>query len=107
MPSISWDSFIGAGIQQGFVNSTTDNGGTINSSKVTGPRKNLRFSNRDILNKPGKICLRTKVHFEVRKRGGRCVAVKINVIDVPEETVCCWILCMRSHRQKITEVDVP
>ena len=83
--SNSWDSFIGAGIQEGFVNSTTDDGGTINSSKVTESKKNLHFSNRDILNNPRKVCIGTKVHFEVRKRGGRCVAVKINIIDIIEE----------------------
>ena len=71
------------------MNSTTDDGGTINSSKVTGPKKNLHFSITDILNNPRKVCIRTKVHFEVRKRGGRCVAVKINVIDTPEEIVSC------------------
>ena len=69
------------------MNSTTDNGGTINNSKVTGPKRNLHFSNRDILNNPQKVNPRTKVHFEVQKRGRRCVAVKINVIDTREEMV--------------------
>jgi hypothetical protein len=71
------------------VNSTTDYGGTINNSTVTGPKRNLHFNNNDILNKPNRVVLETKVHFEVQKRGGRCVAVNINVIDTPEQTVSC------------------
>ena len=84
-----WDGFIGAGIQEGFVNSTTDDGGTINSTKVTGQKKNLLFRNKDILNKPKTVVVGTKMHFEVIKRGGRCHAVKINVIDTSEEMVSC------------------
>ena len=69
------------------MNSTTDNGGTINNSKVTGPKRNLHFKNKDILNKPKTIVAGTKMHFEVIRRGGHCVATKINVIETPEETV--------------------
>ena len=69
------------------MNSTTDDGGTINSSKVTGSKKNLHFSNRDILNKSRKVCLKNKVHFEVEKIEGRYIAVKINVIDTLEDMV--------------------
>ncbi len=72
------------------MNSTTDDGGTINNSKVTGTKKNLSFSNRDILNKPKTIVDGSKMHFEVIRRGGKCVAVKINVIDSPEEMVSWW-----------------
>ena len=57
---------------------------------MTGPKRNLHFNNNDILNKPNRVVLETKVHFEVRRRGGRCVAVNINVIDTPEQTVSCW-----------------
>lgn len=82
-----WDGFIGAGIQEGFVNSTTDDGGTINSTKVTGTKKNLPFRYKDIFNKPKTVVVGTKMHFEVIRRGGRCVAVRINVIDTSEEMV--------------------
>ena len=72
------------------MNSTTDDGGTINNSKVTGTKKNLSFRNRDILNKPKTIVEGTKMHFDVIRRGGKCFAVKINVIDSPEEMVSWW-----------------
>lgn len=72
------------------MNSTTDDGGTINSKKVTGPKKNLQFRDKDILNKPKTVVVGTKMHFEVIKRGGRCFAVKINVIDTSEEMVSGW-----------------
>ena len=68
------------------MNSTTDDGGTINNSKVTGPKSNLHFRNRDIRNKSRDVVIGTKVHFEVLKRKGRCFAVKIYVVDTPEGT---------------------
>ena len=57
---------------------------------MTGKKKNLHFKNKDILNKQKKVAVGTKMHFEVIRRGGRCVAIKINVIDTSEEMVSGW-----------------
>ena len=40
----------------------------------------LPFHNKDIMNRPAEIAEDTKVHFEVQKRGGRSIAVRINII---------------------------
>ena len=67
--------------------STTDDGGTISNSKlVNGKKSNLQFRNRDISgNKSRKVVEGTKVHFEVKKRGGKCFAFNICIIDGPED----------------------
>ena len=57
---------------------------------MTGLKKNLPFRNKDILNKQKTVVVGTKMHFEVIRRGGRCFAVKINVIDTSEEMVSGW-----------------
>ncbi|XP_028407624.1 uncharacterized protein LOC114530234 isoform X3 [Dendronephthya gigantea] len=81
-----WAGFIGAGIQEGIVCSTTDDGGTISNSKlVTGTKSNLHFRNKDINgNKSKRVVEGTTVHFEVKKRGGKCIAFNICIIDSPD-----------------------
>ena len=66
-----------------MVSRTTDEGGFINSSIVTGQKNNLPFRYKDILNTNFPVVVGTKVHFEVDRRGGRCIAVRINVIGNP------------------------
>ena len=72
-----WDHL--NGIQEGFVDSTSDDGGNILS--VSYPHLGyLAFHNKDVVGSSKKIAEGTKVHFNVQKRGGKCIAVRIIVI---------------------------
>ena len=70
------------------MKSTTDSGGLISSQTVGGGKDYLPFYYKDILNATQFPVLNgAKVHFEVMKRGGKCIAFKINVIGVSEAMV--------------------
>ena len=61
------------------MDSVSDDGGNI----ISGSYPNLgylAFYNKDVLDGSKQITDGIKVHFKVQKRGGKCVAVKINVI---------------------------
>ncbi|CAB4029567.1 cold shock domain-containing [Paramuricea clavata] len=72
-----WDQL--TGIQEGFVDSTSDDGGYIISGSFS-HLGYLSFCKKDVLDGSGQITDGTKVHFKVQKRGGKCIAVQINVI---------------------------
>ena len=72
-----WDQL--TGIQEGFVDSVSDDGGNIISRSYL-HLGYLAFYNKDVLDGSKQITDETKVHFKVQKRGGKCIAVKINVI---------------------------
>lgn len=69
------------GIQEGYVDSVSDNGGFIKSTQ--NPNFGyLAFFNNDVMdNSKEKIKSEAIVHFKVRKRSGKCVAVEIHVIS--------------------------
>ena len=70
------------------MKSTTDSGGLISNQTVGGGKDYLPFYYKDILNATQFPVLNgAKVHFEVMKRGGKCIAFKINVIGVSEPMV--------------------
>ena len=64
----------------------TDDGGFIRSENVGGGKSTLSFRKKDIENASlfHAVTEGSKVHFQVKKRGGRCFADKICVISVPE-----------------------
>ena len=67
----------------------TDDGGFISSEKVGGGESTLSFRYKDIENASSfhAVTEGSKVHFQVKKRGGRCFADKIYVVSVPETLV--------------------
>ena len=70
------------------MKSTTNNEGLINNRTVGGGKDNLPFYYKDISNaNQFPVVNGAKVHFEVKKRGGKCIAVKINIISVPQSMV--------------------
>ena len=76
-----WGDLKGRGIQEGFVESVSDDRGFIKSGKYSGPEDRLLFHHNDIRNKGSQdIAEGVKVHFEVNKRGGRFIAVNIDII---------------------------
>lgn len=76
-------------MQEGYVSGITDDGGFISSEKVGGGKSTLSFRNKDIENASlfDTVPEGSKLHFQVMKRGGKCVAAKINVVDVPKTMV--------------------
>ena len=75
-----WDHL--TGIQEGFVDSISDDGGYI-TSRTNVHLGYLSFYNKDILGGSSSITEGTKVHFKVQRRRGKSIAVQINVIDYP------------------------
>ena len=61
------------------MDSISDNGGNIISESYT-HFGYLPFYNKDVLDGSKQITDGMNVHFKVQKRGGKCIAVKINVI---------------------------
>jgi hypothetical protein len=61
------------------VDSISDDGGYIISGSFS-HLGYLSFCNKDVLGGSAQITDGTKVHFKVQKRGGKCIAVQINVI---------------------------
>ena len=61
------------------MDSISDDGGYILSGTYT-HLGYLSFYNKDVLGGSAQITDGTKLHFKVQKRGGKCIAVQINVI---------------------------
>ena len=76
-------------MQEGYVSGITDDGGFICSEKVGGGKSTLPFRHKDIENKSSfhAVTEGSKVHFQVKKRVGRCFAEKIYLVSVPKTLV--------------------
>lgn len=61
------------------MDSISDDGGYITSESNT-RLGYLQFYSKDVLDKNAPINDGTRVHFKIQKRGGKSVAVQINVI---------------------------
>ena len=80
-----WSQLVGCGLQEGFVESISNDQGYIITKNPFGPQALLKFYYRDIQNRQfHDVNENTKVHFEVSRRGGNLIAVNINVISGPE-----------------------
>ena len=77
----NWGDLQGRGIQEGLVASVSDDRGYIKRGNPLGPDGLLLFYHQDIKNKSSQnIEEGVKVHFHVNKRGGKLIAVNINII---------------------------
>lgn len=76
-----WGDLKGRGIQEGYVESVSDDRGYIKSRNHLVTEDLLPFYHKDVRNKGSQdIAEGAKVHFEVNKRGGKSIAVNINII---------------------------
>lgn len=80
-----WSQLIGCGLQEGFVESISNDQGYIITKNTFGPQALLKFYYKDIQNKQfHDVTRNTKVHFQVSRRGENVIAININVISTPE-----------------------
>ena len=77
-----WSQLIGRGLQEGFVESISNDQGYIMTKNPFGPKALLKFYHKDIENKQfHDVIKNTKLHFEVSTREGNTIAINIKIIS--------------------------